>query len=693
MMLRPATPLSVLLLTAFVLLLLSVLSTPVVKSIPLAGVGNIKFGIFGYCVGNNCTPIRVGYSSNGPFGDFSRDSDFSLPSSVRHSLSSLLIVHPVAAFLTLTCFGLAAAAHFHSPSHSPRYLLGLLILLLPTLLVSLLAFLVDILLFVPHLEWGGWIVLAATIMITASGVLTCAMRRTLVSRKARKRRIAENAEMSGENFYNRQNAVKLDPPAPVKDQTGIAFSNSTSPDSLPTFALFEASSRSPDDDRQPLNSVTPSSVTPDGSFNFRSLDNRRNLAGHESRPYNSPVDEYGNILPPGDAASGPPYLRGPRPDTRPRNQFSNSSMGFQRGRGPSYGPPRGRGGYSMRGRGSPYNGLSNGPRRPFPHGGYGMGSRGGPMGSGMMGRGRGPPPGYPPAMPGDGYSPYGPGLTNQDGYGNMGGRVDCSHGGPRGPSPVPPGSTSSIEMKPALSNVPVSGPGREPQTLADDSGARGVVGFQPDEHTNLHNPQNPDSMYSEQEVYVPPRAAWEESFREPTLPVIEPNKSSSPHTGRRPSSAGPDIDLRDNTQSPIARSNSRDNYYEDLDPRFAEPVELPQVLTPGQPGELQPRTSFDDMTEGARSPAASETSHFTSISQRGVNPKWSPAEVESRNEKQRRQDMLLGNNPDFELPVGRGRGGAASRRMPAAQILPPVPSMPSMPSTVPNDGGRYPPPQ
>lgn len=64
MLLRPATPLTVLLLTAFVLLLLSVLSTPVVKSIPIATVDDIKFGIFGYCVGSNCSPIRVGYTSS-----------------------------------------------------------------------------------------------------------------------------------------------------------------------------------------------------------------------------------------------------------------------------------------------------------------------------------------------------------------------------------------------------------------------------------------------------------------------------------------------------------------------------------------------------------------------------------------------------------------------------------------------------
>jgi hypothetical protein len=204
MLVKPATPLTVILLVCFALLLLSVLSTPVIKGIPIATFEDTSFGVFGYCRGSSCTGFRVGYASggfllllrlflclsallisrlDGLFSDSANNGQFNLPSNIRASLSSLLVVHPVAAFLNLVCLCLAGAAHFHSPSHSPRYLLGLLILLLPTLLVSLLAFLVDILLFVPHLQWGGWIVLAATILLTASGVMTCAMRRTLVSRK------------------------------------------------------------------------------------------------------------------------------------------------------------------------------------------------------------------------------------------------------------------------------------------------------------------------------------------------------------------------------------------------------------------------------------------------------------------------------------------------------------------------------
>lgn len=62
-MLRPATPLTLLLLIAFVLLLLSVISTPIVNGIPLASFKGTDFGVFGYCMrGSKCPGVQVGYS-------------------------------------------------------------------------------------------------------------------------------------------------------------------------------------------------------------------------------------------------------------------------------------------------------------------------------------------------------------------------------------------------------------------------------------------------------------------------------------------------------------------------------------------------------------------------------------------------------------------------------------------------------
>lgn len=67
MLLKPATPLTILLLIAFVLLLLSVISTPIVKGIPLATFETVDYGVFGYCKGGQCTNIHLGYT-NGASG-------------------------------------------------------------------------------------------------------------------------------------------------------------------------------------------------------------------------------------------------------------------------------------------------------------------------------------------------------------------------------------------------------------------------------------------------------------------------------------------------------------------------------------------------------------------------------------------------------------------------------------------------
>ena len=398
-------------------------------------------------------------------------NEFNLPSSTRRSLSSILIVHPVAAFLTLVCLCLAAAAHFHGPSHSPRFLLALLILLLPTLLVTLLAFLVDILLFVPHLGWGGWIVLAATVLLVSCGIVTCAMRRTLVSRKARKKRIAENAEMSGENYYNRQNATAAaaglndNKPGPMNGDSKEAFATGSPTADGPTFATFRTNTRESDDDQTPLNSRTP--VTND--YPLSATPNSHPPV--EGMPYNAARDEAGNPLPP----SGPyaAAQRGPPP--------------------PGFGS-RGRGGYP-------------------PRGGYGRGGRGGPMGSmrggppGMRGRGghRGPPPvdyGPGPEGPSYGYDAYGlgprarptPPPAAANGYGGYRGPSPVyrqpspgSIGMAVSPGPVPAGQ--AIEMMPQ----PRRSPSVEPQSnyaLAPEpqSHALSVDGYP--------EPTSPSSFYS-----------------------------------------------------------------------------------------------------------------------------------------------------------------------------------------------------
>ncbi|KAK9470392.1 SUR7/PalI family-domain-containing protein [Dipodascopsis tothii] len=191
---RASTPLSILLFIALGLQVVSVLSVPVIKGIQLSNYNHVRFGVFGYCTHNTCSGVRIGYPESITSSD---SSDFSLPSNARHSLTNLLIVHPIAAGFTLVLLMMSLISHMHGPANSPRYLLAMLIFCFPTFLLSLLAFLVDVLLFIPHIAWGGWIVLAATVIIAVASLILCTMRRSLSTRKAMRKRIFEHGDLEG----------------------------------------------------------------------------------------------------------------------------------------------------------------------------------------------------------------------------------------------------------------------------------------------------------------------------------------------------------------------------------------------------------------------------------------------------------------------------------------------------------------
>lgn len=80
--------------------------------------------------------------------------------------------------------------------------------------------------------------------------------------------------------------------------------------------------------------------------------------------------------------------------------------------------------------------------------------------------------------------------------------------------------------------------------------------------------------------------------------------------------------------------------------------------------------SNETLPAGMRSPTGSDTSHFTSISQRGINPAWRPGPGSYSNgpgttvsaAQRRRDDVVLAANPDFSLPgLQAGRGGRGRR--------------------------------
>ena len=418
-------------------------------------------------------------------------SDYDLPTSTRSTLSAILIIHPVAALVTLVMFVMAIVAHLHSPSHSARYLLILFIIGILDFLVCLLAFLVDVLLFVPHMAWGSYLVLAATILVALSGLVSCAMRRTVVSRKARKKRIAENAEMSGENYYNRQaqTTVTSSTGAPQPTVPVVSGANGGA-DTLPEFASFEKKDDRSSDERIPLTATSPSDRSPNTLVNdaqsVSPLDN-----GPQRSLNNTPVarDQYGNPMPPQDAYA---MRRGPSLERLNNRGRGGGQPGGYRGRGGGYGgagrggyngygtpPPNGRGGYGPQGRGG--YGPPQGNR-----GGYGPPPRG--YAGGAMRGGRPPPPpsyqpgpqGYPDRRPSpaDGYGPgpYGarqrsPGPPSAPGYQAGGGYQAYDPNGDglaRAESPPPlPGFDDAHEPQGRAAELDASSgsPTRAPQAL------------------------------------------------------------------------------------------------------------------------------------------------------------------------------------------------------------------------------------
>ncbi|KLU91818.1 pH-response regulator protein palI/RIM9 [Magnaporthiopsis poae ATCC 64411] len=742
-MLRPATPLSVLLAAAFGLLVISVVSTPIIKAIPLGEYVGVTFGVFGWCKGSQCSPVEIGYDDGlSKVLAESDNSTFDLPAPARRTLSTILVIHPVAALITLVMLGMSLAAHSHSASHSARYLLIVFIVGIIDTVICLLAFLIDVLLFVPHLAWGSYLVLAATILVMLSGLVSCAMRRTLVSRKARKRRIEENAEMSGENFYNRQAQM----PAPVTNTPSspdmnqqqqqptvpvLSGANGSGDDRLPGFATFEKKDDHSSDERVPLTSVSPPNRSPNGLPNdmmsgdgqYNNTPSRTLSNGQHQR------DQYGSQM---DGAGDGYVLRSGPSFERMNSRGRGGPPGGYRGRG-GYGPPGGRGGYGgyapgggRGGYGPPGRGGYGPPSNG--RGGYGPPQRGGGYGPPM--RGRPPPPGYyadhrgPP--PQDNYNgPYGAGPRGMSpgppsapgGYGanssanvannsanianNPSANVSAAYTAygydgaddlPRAESPPPlPGVDDMVNHSPNVSpgtsvgrpdqagaplqtpsgNMGGHGGNHDGRQLRDsDADIAGMVGLQqgiaplPRHNTVI----SATSAYSA-DGYVPPRAGWNDAGGSAT-----PRVPSPLHVARQNS---PGAAPGPNSGPPGHASADGGAYYEDIDPRFAHSAGTTVVAA--QPGRPTPppiqvhngAVGLDDIPPGQRSPAESERSNFTSVSQRSINPRWNPppptlmpgygaGPTPQRRPglQPSRSDMMLHTNPDFALPTigARARG-------------------------------------
>jgi hypothetical protein len=112
-------------------------------------------------------------------------------------------------------------------------------------------------------------------------------------------------------------------------------------------------------------------------------------------------------------------------------------------------------------------------------------------------------------------------------------------------------------------------------------------------------------------------------------------------------------------------------YYEDIEPRFANNTPPSRGMQQMHDHDTINEEDDEELQAGARSPAMSERSNFTSISQRGINPRWNPPPPGPpgafgppiRRPVNRNEMNILNSNPDFQIPTGRGGGGQGRGNM------------------------------
>lgn len=221
MYIKPLLALLGLVLVCWVIQLLPVISVPITSVLYLSYFRDYKYGVFGICDLKEqvCSEAKIGYPSlNSTFSDFTSNTDFGydggiiLPSKVTYSISKLLVVHVLAfcfSSILIVVIILLLVINFldqrrksirvsslgdeqqqqqqHQGELKKRdltpYFNLMLVMTLFSFLTTLLAFLADILLFIPHLSFIGWLQLIPIVSMALTTSMLCFLKRSISSRK------------------------------------------------------------------------------------------------------------------------------------------------------------------------------------------------------------------------------------------------------------------------------------------------------------------------------------------------------------------------------------------------------------------------------------------------------------------------------------------------------------------------------
>lgn len=183
------TPLSLLWLIFTVVTVIQIFpicSIPV-GSIALSRYRSFEYGIWGWCHSNcdkhnnverYCTKVRIGFK---PVDTSVGSSTLKLPSQSKYEVSKLLVVHLICLSVSGIIWGGTALAFIsrHIRNNTTFILIGA-ILTMSDFLLTLLSFLVDLMLFSLWLNWPGWLMLFATILLAVCGSLLWSFRRAVI---------------------------------------------------------------------------------------------------------------------------------------------------------------------------------------------------------------------------------------------------------------------------------------------------------------------------------------------------------------------------------------------------------------------------------------------------------------------------------------------------------------------------------
>lgn len=642
---RPATGLSLVLAIAFGLHLVSILSVPVTRAITLSTYDNVQYGVFGYCntTTNVCSSVGIGYDNAATNVD-----GFSLSSSARHTLASLLIVNVVAAGLTLILLILTIFAHLKSASHSSKYLLIVFFFSIPCFLISLMAFLVDILLFVPHLGWGGWIVLAATVLVLFSNIMLCVVRRSLSSDKARRALRARNtSEMfnlnaplefvpDGGMVYGGENISKPPSMEYVEGKYDPIVRHESVPENL-NNGLYNTQNGHHLDTTYTSESVQPfSSTDNNGTFNqhnnFRPDTSNTYRGYHNDRGINAPIGGY--------AASD--YSQSNYSSYQPNGSHTT-------GNSDTAGTP-------------PTRSIMEGV---VPAGTYGDA--------------------YDDTQNLD-YSSFGGNVVSVPQIRNPGAlrqKTPSNNGFQSHPIPQTPSTPQRANTCQGYTNV--SQPLSTAYESTEHDSTPKALGSRENDIPVFSNSLNE----GESAAYDPPRPRWRQyapaSQQMAETDFIPPNQtfpqqqqppqqqgrsnprgqnSASPHIPSEPLGASSEHQTLDNSHQALRNvylDHDDNDQYTQFPTRYRAPST--DAISSAQDTSLLHvtlKTSEHSLVQST-SPAISDSSHFTSVSQRGPNPKY--IQLQQQKQQQALQkaanssDFVLDNNPDFQLPSGRNKFG------------------------------------